>query len=170
MSLKSFDKFCESMILGQPESQKPIYDERQNIVRSQLITEALILYACLTAINTFFMEAVYQWCSSYFVTMALFGVICVIWWLIRCSAKGALFGVNGTIYAKTVAGGWIGLGVLNMIVHLFNENDPLFANGMVGEKTVMVVSFGMLAVCGIYFMAMACREDKRREGEEQEGK
>ncbi|MGN0597421.1 MAG: hypothetical protein ACI4J1_08870 [Ruminiclostridium sp.] len=169
MSLKSFDKFCENIILGENGAEKPIYDERQNIVRSQQITEALIIYACLTAINTFFMEAVYQWCSSYFVTLALFGVICVIWWLIRCSAKGALFGVNGTTYAKFVSSCWIGIGLFNTITYLFQE-EPLLENGMVGESFLLMISFSLLGLCGIYYLAMACREDKRREREEQADK
>ena len=44
MSLKSFDKFCERMILAEPGSEKEIYDERQKQIRTQLTVEALTVF------------------------------------------------------------------------------------------------------------------------------
>lgn len=41
MSMKSFDKFCERIILAEPGSQKEIFDERQRQQRTQLTVEAL---------------------------------------------------------------------------------------------------------------------------------
>ena len=43
MSLKSFDKFCERLILSEPGSQKEVFDERQNVMRSRLAIEALFM-------------------------------------------------------------------------------------------------------------------------------
>lgn len=106
MSLKSFDKFCENIILGEPSSQKQIFDERQNILRSRLITEALIIFAVLSALNTMVMDAGAMWCEGYFAPMVLSAALCLLWWLIRCSAKGVLFGVNGTVAMKCTGGSW----------------------------------------------------------------
>lgn len=56
MSLKSFDKFCERMILAEPGSQKEIFDERQKIVRSRITIEALLIFGCSAILNCMIME------------------------------------------------------------------------------------------------------------------
>lgn len=79
MSLKSFDKFCENIILGEPSSpkQKQIFDERQNILRSRLITEALIIFAVRSALNTMVMDAGPMWCEGFFAPMVLSAALCL---------------------------------------------------------------------------------------------
>lgn len=171
MSLKSFDKFCENMILGEPSSQKQIFDERQNIVRSRLITEALIIFAALSMLNTMIMEAGPKWCESFFAPMVFFAALCLLWWLIRCSVKGALFGVNGTTAMKYTGGVWTGIGLLYMIINILGGKsdgvlvDGVIVDGVVGEKFLIVVSCAVLMLCGVYILVMASREDKRRKKE-----
>jgi len=50
MSMKSFDKFCERIILAEPGSQKEIFDERQRQQRTQLTVEALLIYCAASAL------------------------------------------------------------------------------------------------------------------------
>lgn len=172
MSLKSFDKFCENIILGEPSSQKQIFDERQNIVRSRLITEALIIFAALSMLNTMIMEAGPKWCESFSAPMVFFAALCLLWWLIRCSVKGALFGVDGTTAMKCTGGFWAGIGLFYMIMNTFGgHSDGVFAggiivDGMVGEKFLIVVSCAVLTLCGVYILVMASREDRHRKSEE----
>lgn len=166
MSLKSFDKFCENMILSEPKSEKAIFDERQKIVRSQLTAEALIVYVFLSAVNVFIMEASYQWCESYFATLVLAAAVSLMWWTIRCAAKGVLFGVNGTFSIRYVGAMWIGLGLCNVVMEGCRI-EYLYKDGMIAEKLVMLVSFGLLAVCGIISLIVASAEDKRHKKENE---
>ena len=50
MSMKSFDKFCEKMILGEPGSEKEIYDERQTQLRTHILVQSLVIYAIASAL------------------------------------------------------------------------------------------------------------------------
>lgn len=178
MSLKSFDKFCEKMIMGEPSSQKPIFDERQNVMRSQLITEALIIYAALSSLNTMLMELGLKWCAGFFAPMVLFAALCVLWWLIRCSVKGALFGVNGTSYAKVNGSVWCVMGLMYALITLFGDDGfvgflfygmvskDVSSYGMVSEDILLAAAFIIMFACGVYMLVAAGREDKRRKNDE----
>lgn len=50
MSMKSFDKFCEKMILGEPGSEKEIFDERQKQLRTHILVQSLVIYAIASAL------------------------------------------------------------------------------------------------------------------------
>lgn len=163
MSLKSFDKFCEKMITGEPSSEKPIYDERQNIVRSRLIIEALTIYGVASMLDAMVAEAAYMWCESYFAQMVLIAALSLMWYLIRCAAKGALFGVNGTYFAKITGCCWIGMGLFFVLYNVFKDNMSIVSDGALSDDFVYAVSYGLLALCGIFQIIMARREDKRRK-------
>ncbi len=60
MSMKSFDKFCERLILAEPGSEKEVFDERQRLIQQRLAVEALLIYVGVTLINTMMMEIFYQ--------------------------------------------------------------------------------------------------------------
>ncbi len=163
MSLKSFDKFCEKMITGEPSSEKPIYDERQNIVRSRLIIEALTIYGAASIIDAALNELVYMWCESVFAQLVLIAALCLMWYLIRCAAKGALFGVNGTYFAKITGCGWVGMGVFFALYFAFGDDVSVVTDGALSGDIVFVISYVLLALCGIFQIIMARREDKRRK-------
>lgn len=163
MSLKSFDKFCEKMVTGEPSSEKPIYDERQNIVRSRLLIEALMIYGVASMLDTALNEMVYMWCESFFAQLVLIAALCLIWYLIRCAAKGALFGVNGTYFAKITGCGWLGMGVFFALYFALEDDVSVVTNGALSSDIVFVISYGLLALCGIFQIIMARREDKRRK-------
>lgn len=163
MSLKSFDKFCEKMVTGEPASEKPIYDERQNIVRSRLLIEALMIYGVASMLDAALNEQVYMWCESFFAQLVLIAALCLIWYLIRCTTKGALFGVNGTYFAKITGCGWLGMGAFFSLYFAFGDDMCVVKDGALSKHFVFVISYGLLALCGIFQIIMARREDRHRE-------
>ncbi|MDE7230288.1 MAG: hypothetical protein K2N56_07395, partial [Oscillospiraceae bacterium] len=58
MSLRSFDKFCENAIPLDKNTayEKEIFDERQKIMRSQLVIEAFSVLSAAEIINCFGMD------------------------------------------------------------------------------------------------------------------
>ena len=166
MSLKSFDKFCEKMILSEPKSEKAIFDERQKIVRSRLTTEALIVYVFLSAVDVLIMDTTYQWCESYFAALVLAAAVSLMWWTIRCAAKGVLFGVNGTFSMSYVGAMWIGLGICAIVKEIC-KIEYLYKDGMIAESLVILVSFGLFAVCGAINLIVASVENKRCKKENE---
>ncbi len=95
MSLKSFDKFCEKMILAEPGSEKEVYDERQKLIQKQLTLEALVVYGAMSMLAVLFNEIAYTWCEGCFPVMVLCAALAYGWWVIRNAVKGSLFGVSG---------------------------------------------------------------------------
>lgn len=178
MSLKSFDKFCESLILG-PENnsyrEKEIYDERQNQVRQKLITEAFIVYSAAILINTFVMDQIYQWCTSFFAPMLVLAAACYFYWILRCSAKGCLFGVNGgrnmkwTGYILTFEGIIFEFSSFSSALRDSEEGKILFINnGMVEDKPLLLLVFPIIAVTGIITVVLAKKHDKETEENSQQ--
>ncbi len=178
MSLKSFDKFCENMILG-PENnkykEKEIYDERQNQIRSKLIVEALWVFIGAVFINTIIMEECYQWCTSYLAPMALFGMVCYLYWMLRCKAKDCLFGIGSSYNTK-----WMGYVMIfesimfafiafrNAVDNLEEGKNFFFNNGMVEGKFLISLVFPLFLIMGIITVVLAKKHIKEAEGEEQE--
>ena len=95
MRLKSFDKFCEKMILGEPGSEKEVFDERQNQLRAKLTTESLYVCIVLSSLLVLANE-IALWCDGMFVLIILACAASYLWWVIRNAVKGSLFGVKGS--------------------------------------------------------------------------
>lgn len=95
MSLKSFDKFCERMILAETGSEKEIYDERQKQIRTQLTVEALTVFGAMSMLAVMINETAFSWCEGCFPVMVLCAALSYGWWVIRNAVKGSLFGVSG---------------------------------------------------------------------------
>ncbi|MCM1165225.1 MAG: hypothetical protein NC299_06375 [Lachnospiraceae bacterium] len=168
MSMKSFDKFCEKMILAEPSSQKEIFDERQNVMRSRLAIEALLIYVGLTVVNSMVMEIFYQWAESWMTVMMLFMVICLAWWSVRCAVKGCLLPVSGREAQKYSAVISIFVGALNMLRYIFNigEEDYFVKNGRLTGDFVFALSFLLLICVGIFILCVMRREEKQsKDGE-----
>lgn len=168
MSLKSFDKFCERLILTEPGSQKEIFDERQNVMRSRLAIEALLVYFGLTFLNSMVMEMFYQWAESWMTVTLLFAVICLLWWEIRCALKGCLLAVSGRYAQKYSAVMCIFIGVLNGLRYVFDigKEDYLVTDGRLSEDFVFTLCFLLLIVNGI-FMLCVMRYEEKNKGEEE---
>lgn len=165
MSLKSFDKMCENMILGKTGAEKEIYDERQNQVRTKLTVEALLVYIVSVFVNSLVMELIYQWCESYCAPMILLVVICYLYWIIRNWAKGSLFGVKGAKAAKYTAFLTILYGFLFGLQFLFplldNEQNYFFLEGKATKEYVFAITWLLLLISGIIIFVLAKRNDKK---------
>lgn len=165
MSLKSFDKFCEDMILGRGGMEKEILDERQNQVRTKITVETLTIYIISVFINSFVMDMIYRWCESYTASMFLLMALCYLYGIIRNAAKGSLFGVKGTRSAKFVAFFMMLQSFLFAFKYLFpildNKQGYFFSEGRVTDDFIFAVTFMMFFVSGIMIFAFAKKYDKK---------
>lgn len=175
MSLKSFDKFCESIILNDPKSRKEIFDERQRQIRNKITLESLLIYVTAVFVNTAIMENAYMWCESYTAPMLLLMFVCCFYWVIRNAAKGTLFGVNGTYSNKFTGVYGMFMSVMFGISAAFKveEGEEFISGGVVSESLLILVIFALTFVFCLIMFILAGREDKRRaatetEAEEQE--
>lgn len=151
MSLKSFDKFCEDLILKQPGSEKVVLDERQKIMRSKILIEALVIFSSLALINCLIMDMAYQWAETYAAPLLIFMVICACYYNIRCAAKDCLVGINGERSAKFSAGYCIFLGIMMMIKFIFSDDEErlLFADGKLTDNFCILSVWILSIACGI---------------------
>lgn len=163
MSMKSFDKFCERMILDDPGCKKEVFDERQKQIRLRLEIEALLVYAGLNILNCFVMEFFYQWSESWLTATMLFAVISTLWWLIRCAFNGCLLAVSGKSVQKTSAVTTILIGALNMLRYVFDigESDYFVKDGKLSKDFVFSLCFLLLIIGGIFMLCVIRHEEKR---------
>lgn len=169
MSLKSFDKFCEDMILGRGGMEKEILDERQNQVRTKITIETLTLYIISVFINSFVMDMFYQWCESYTASMFLLMALCYLYGIIRNAAKGSLFGVKGTRSAKFVAFFMMLQSFLFAFKYLFpildNKQGYFFSEGKATDDFIFALTFLVIFICGIIIFVLAKKYDKKTKEE-----
>ena len=94
MSMKSFDKFCEKMILGEPGSEKEIFDERQKQLRTHILVQSLVIYAIASALCVVLNEFI-GFLESDFSGMVFVAGAVYLWWVIFLAVKECMFGVSG---------------------------------------------------------------------------
>lgn len=169
MSLRSFDKFCERLILAEQGSEKEIFDERQNVIRSRLAIEALLVYVGLTIVNSMVTELFYQWAESLMTVTLLFAVICLLWWEIRCAFKECMLAVSGRYAQKISAVMAIFIGALNGLRYVFDigEEDYFVTDGKLSGDFVFALCFLLMIGCGIFMLCVMRHEEKRNESEEE---
>ncbi len=169
MSLKSFDKFCEKLILAEPSSAKEIFDERQKLIREHITFNSVLLFAGLSATNTLMMDWGLQWCGMYFAPMILFYVISYIYWIIANALKGSLFGVGGTKFVKSNAFIMIFISALNLLSKAVDMEDfSVLKGGMLSVEFIGVIAFTLLLAAGIAAFVLAHRYDKAQKEHNEE--
>lgn len=163
MSLKSFDKFCETLIMAEPGSQKVILDERQRQVRLKLVTEAVSIYGIASFLNTAVMDRLYKWCDSFFAPMLLIAAVCYLYWILRCGFKGALFGVNGLFSAKVTA--WLVIiqafvmGV-NICFDFSEKEKAFFYDGMLSTTVVCGITVVIFLATAVSVIILVKKSEK----------
>ncbi len=171
MSMKSFDKFCESIIMGEPSSQKAIFDERQNQLRRQYTIEALCVFGGSSFLNTLIMECGAQWSESYAMPMVLLGALSLLYWVIRNASKGTLFGVNGTAAVTATGGFCMAMGVLYSVMYLPSSEEEwstfVISGGMVSEDLLMMIALALYFVSGLVIVIAAHRQKKAEKNDEE---
>lgn len=165
MSLKSFDKFCEKMINSEPIDNKDIFDERQNVLRTQITVQAMRLFIVLSCFNILTIECGPQWCESYIASTALFAGIAYIYWLIQNGRNGSLFGIKGTKPLEYQAAAILCEGII-FPLYMFGHRQDFFQyffvkNGMVSEYLMLTLFFVMCVASGITVFVLAHRYKKK---------
>ena len=126
MSLKSFDKFCEDLILKGPGSEKVIYDERQRLMQMKIGIETLIIFGAAAVLNCVIMDTVYQYAESYTMPIVLIMLFCAFYYNLRCAAKDCLVGINGESALRNSAYTSILLGCIWAINYAIKEKKEGF--------------------------------------------
>lgn len=165
MSLKSFDKFCEKIINGEPVDNKDIFDERQERIRTKNLVIALVCFGSLCALNTLFMECGMQWSESYFMPIAIFMGICYLGFLLSSARQGSLFGINGTSKATMTASILLGQGIVLLLVKLVDKEESfcVIKDGKVSAIFLMVLFFVCEIVCAVITFVLAHKFNKSKE-------
>ena len=160
MSMKSFDKFCERMILAEPGSQKEIYDERQRQQRTQLTVESLVVYCVLTLLMVLLNENI-GFLESSFSGMVFFAGAAFLWWNIRTAAKGCMYGVSGKqgIYNALCAVAEIPL--FAIILYHDDESLQIVVNGSLSSYIVIAAGLLLYLSANIIALVVYFRNKKR---------
>lgn len=170
MSLKSFDDFCAKIVNNDPIEQKEIFDERQLIVRSQITKRALWLFVIMSGINLIVMECGPQWCESWVLSTAFFGVIAHLYWVAANIKRGSLFGLHGTTPIVSQISFLFADSIFIPILILTDDSNTDVAanffirNDMVSEYIMWVLGSVLLLAAGIV-MAVSVRNYRKKEKE-----
>lgn len=165
MSLKSFDKFCETMITGEPASRKIIYDERQKQIASKLNVEALLIFAIAAALNTIVMDEIYQWCDTFFAPMIFTAALCYDYWVLRRCFSGVMFGINGVKSAKWTAFVMMAETICFSLMYIddLSEEGGVFRNGMISTTAVCGISFAIVFIGWLVTFIFAKKTEKAED-------
>ena len=165
MSLKSFDKFCEKLILTEPGSEKEIYDERQNQLRSKLTVEAFTVYGALSLFAAAFCDW-YAWSESVLSVLAMCGALAYLWWTLRCAFRQCLFGVSGSsvkFYAILILAESVVIPA-NFLIR--TEGFVLLTpEGKVSDGVIIAAAAAMLLISSVVVLVSARRRGKETSSE-----
>lgn len=175
MSLKSFDKFCENMIMGEHVQPQDIFDERQNQMRAKITSECLYAYAFMTFIALIIYEAFCAYCQSIIAVLAFCMAVCYLVWVIRNYVKGTLLGVK---YEKTsfTASYILSLMIIYVVMIFHNNEDEIttvksffIADGQLTEYFVLILACVIMAVSSVVvFTEMSKRKKSEKADNEKE--
>lgn len=164
MSLKSFDKFCENLILKEPGSEKVIYDERQKLMQMKIGIETLIIFAAAAVLNCVIMDTVYQYAESYSMPIVLIMLFCAFYYNFRCAAKDCLIGINGERSLKYSSISSIIMGIGLSMQYIFKEEDrslPI-VNGQISDDLLFMITAITAIIFGITMLILVSHIQKKK--------
>ena len=164
MSLKSFDKFCEDLILKEPGSEKIIYDERQKLVQMELGVETLAVFGTLAILNCMIMDVFYQYAESYTLPIALIVMLGGYYYNFRCAAKGCLIGINGAKALKYSSVSSIFVGIGMTVRYLFKEIEGYLpiVDGQLSNDLLFSIAAVMVLGYGITTLILVRHVEKKK--------
>ena len=167
MSLKSFDKFCEDLILTEPGSEKIIYDERQKIAQMKIGIETLIIFGAAAVLNCFIMDMFYQYAESYTMPIVMIMLFCAFYHNFRCAAKDCLIGINGVRVMRNSSYSCIFLGVIWTTVYMLNEKKDGFpiVNGKISDDLFFMIGAVTAVIYGITMLLLVRHIEKKKNKE-----
>ena len=167
MSLKSFDKFCEDLILTEPGSQKIVYDERQKIVQMKLGIETLIIFAAAAVLNCLIMDMFYQYAESYTMPIVLIMLFCAFYYNFRCAAKDCLVGINGERGLRMSSYSCIFMGVVMSLQYISKEEHSITVNGQLSDDFVFLITTVTAVAYGVTMLILVSRAQKKKSGKSE---
>lgn len=169
MSLKSFDKFCEDLILTEPGSQKIIYDERQKIMQMKIGIDTLIIFAAAAVLNCLVMDMFYQYAESYAMPLVLVMMFCAFYYNLRCAAKDCLVGINGERGLRMSSYSCIFMGIVMSTQYLSKEEHFIIVNGQLSNDFVFLITTVAVIAYGVTMLILVSRiQKKKNENEKSE--
>lgn len=163
MSLKSFDKFCENLILTEPGSQKIIYDERQKIMQMKIGIETLFIFGGATILNCLIMDLFYQYAESYTAPIVLIMLFCAFYYNLRCAAKDCLVGINGTGALRNSSITGIFMGFVMSVQYITKEEHSIIVNGQLSDDFVFLITAATAVVYGITMLILVSHTRKKKD-------
>ena len=169
MSLKSFDKFCENLILTEPGSEKIIYDERQKIMQMKIGIETLVIFGAAAVLNCLVMDLFYQYAESYTMPIMLFMLFCAYYYNFRCAAKDCLIGINGVRSLKYSSVSSIFLGIMLAVQYIFRERDNYLpiVNGQLSDDLLFSIAAVVVIGYGITMLLLLRHVEKKKNGQSE---
>lgn len=169
MSLKSFDKFCEDLILKEPGSESIIYDERQKLVQMKLGVETLIIFGGLAILNCFVMDMFYQYAESYTMPLVLMMMFCAYYYNFRCAAKDCLIGINGVRSLKYLSASSIFVGIMLTVQFIFRERENYLpiVNGQLSDDLLFSIAAVVVMGYGITMLILVRHVEKKKNGQSE---
>lgn len=169
MSMKSFDKFCERLILAEPNSEceKEVFDERQKQIRLRLGLEAMTVCLMAVLINAMFSEHFVRWSEHQFTAIMLIMVLCLVYWMIRCTASGCWVVVVNKRAQRNSSIMMIFIFSLNLIRYIIDifEDGIFAADGTLSDEFMFALTFVIGILCGIFSLCVIRRAEKTNESE-----
>lgn len=163
MSMKSFDKFCERMIVSEPGTEKEIYDERQKQQRTRLTVEALAIYAVMSFLLAAVNETLVGWCDGSVPVMVVCMALAYMWWIIRNGSKGSLFGVTGksTKYTAVITLIWIPFLFLEYVLPLLTGEKSVISDGKLSGDFLIAAAFVIFILSAVLILVLYSVEKRR---------
>ncbi len=164
MSLKSFDKFCENMIIGNGGKEKIIYDERQKILQTKLWLEAMCIFVLAGMTNILVMDKFFNYAESYFFPMCLIMIICFFYYQFRCVAKGCFIGINGVRPLKISSFWAIFIGIFDSFIFVFDDDVPLIlSDGKIGDRLIGIIMMASIVIYGVVMLIVLHNIEKKNK-------
>lgn len=159
MSMKSFDKFCEKIILSEPGSEREIFDERQKQMRTQLLVQALTIYAVASAACVMLNEDI-GFLESSLSGMVFIASAAYLWWVILAAVKGCLFGVSGK---QVIYNAIFDIALIPVIIVMImpEDDEPPFTfvrNGVLTTHGMLIAAYALFIVSSIVIVALNIRK------------
>ncbi len=174
MSLKSFDKFCENIIMGEPVDRKDVFDERQNQLRSRLASQALFMYAIMSYVWVLFYDLDVRIFESAAYGLVVLMAASYLIYVIRGLKNGCILGVKYTS-AKTSAIILCVESVVLPIVIFLSRSEKVtgfksfFVKGdYLTDMLALLISAVMILTASILVLVAAIMKDREAAASDEE--
>lgn len=148
--------------------ERTVFDERQKALQLRYGVEAFAIFAFATFICCASLDFVYKWAESTAVVVLLIAVLSLLWYLIRCTAKGCMAAVSGKRVQKaafTLGAAGSAFQSIRFFFKIGEEDFPI-KDGMLTIDFLFFVSLLLLLGCGIFSLCVIRSEEKRNGKEE----